>query len=194
VHIGPVFGDQGLDAWSIESMFGEWVYYRVLQPTDGLMAVANGWTLDSTFRFASSGWGLISFSTGAWRYRLLVEMKSDGSLTFWDRDSLIYILPEAGYTYQSFSIEYSAADQVAALWVSGVGLVGTLHGSSYVSPPGVVFGNVQGGAHILWNEMTLTIIPEPLAVALATGLVVLLAAGALRYRRRRGCGGHLSKL
>src|SRR5690606_39174961 len=106
-----------------------------------------------------------------------------GDIRIFSVSDFIYTFVGGGHDYHEYSLIYDAVDEIAALWITGIGHVADIP-SGPVLPDGMVsFGAWSGHTH--WNEVTLTIVPEPAMVALLFGLGVMVFVGGVRWRRRK---------
>jgi hypothetical protein len=189
--VGPVFGDHGVDAWSLFSpSASDLVYYRRSCSEAETQLLSQGWTLSMTLRilapegepagnfvqFGSSGLG---FFSSAYFSR---QPDGDPRVRFgWET----YDLEGLGDGYHTYQLRYAADTGLTSFSVDGSLLVGGLSGGADLSNPVLSWGLAQrppgGPAASNWREVTLSAIPEPSAA----GLLALGLGGVLAARRQR---------
>lgn len=186
--VGPVVDDIGRDSWAIEAPLGGGgtpSYRYDLSSAEQQAALSQGWRLFGRMRFAEDGIGVLRFVTGQQDFFLSFWLRENGNIEIWDVDELSYTLTQAGQEYHEYEIVYDAVDQVASLWIGGVGRVAYLSGRGSSAETFITFGVGQGSTRVHWNAVSFSIVPEPAAVGLFIGGVVLVLAGTLRRRRMK---------
>lgn len=188
-EVGPVFEDFDRDAWSIrlQSQTEYGAYEHALTERERQDAATFGWELSVTLRFLSfpDVWGNgVYFYTGAHRFSMEFFTDSDGTL--WISDSLSggdYRFEGGDDDYHRYTLVYDPLAELARLWVDGVDSEFDFRPRNSGSDASFRFGAGQVVTHAHWNEVSLTIIPEPATVALVAGILAL--AGAVVYRPKR---------
>lgn len=186
-QVGPVFNDQGFDAWSINTLnSNDTPTYRYdLLPNEQQAATENGWEFSVRMRFVELGFASLRFQTGTRNYWVALGLNESGDITVWD-GGLVYTFEGGGSDYQEYSVLFDSIDQTASLWIAGVGQVADLSGGFSTEEQAFFVGFGVGHqirSHVHWNEATLAIIPEPTSYSiLLSGAVIL----TVLFVRRRG--------
>ena len=96
----------------------------------------------------------------------------------------VFVLTNAGSTYNNYQLIYNATEDAASLWVNGTKELNNITGNlEYGGSWGLFWGEFQGpssGSQANWNLVSLEATPEPSAMSL-----ILLGSGVLIYVRKR---------
>jgi hypothetical protein len=189
----PVMGDLGLNAWSVNlnSQGDIAVYSKTLTAQQQADAAASGWILSLTLRvlqpFNSPNYGIAGdFYTGTKYFSLLFGAESDGDPIV-RVGGIEYDLDGAGSGYHTYQLRYDAGTGLASLWVDGSHLANT---AGSLNPSTALFRwgcgqNPVGIINANWNEVSLTIVPEPSTLALVGLGGFFFVVHLLRRRRSR---------
>lgn len=187
-QLGPVTGDMGFDAWSIDvnsgSEFGFYTYFLSSQEQQSVSSL--GWLLSVRLRMVevpdSGGAMLARFYTGSTLFSLYFGAEADGDAFVQTAPSgaggSLYVLDGTGGGYHQYDLHYDPVASSAVLSVDGVDRITGLVGVPLNSSPRVDFGGGQGVTHANWNQFALETIPEPNA-----GALLIVGAAAMAYRR-----------
>ncbi len=187
-QLGPVFDDQGFDAWSIKDSrpSGYTFYQYALLPEETESASIHGWMMSANMRFVELGDSRLDLMTASNGFTFYLTLKSNGDIVVSHRQVVLYTIEGGGNDYHEFSLVYDVEDTTVSLWIDGsLRLTNIFESTNYSAPTSVLFGNGGPHGHTHWNEFTFAAIPEPATVALLSGLGALVFVGALRWRERK---------
>lgn len=193
-EIGPVFDDLGRDAWMIKSNSPQEAveYQAFFTDQDREDAIAHGWELSATVRFIdvseSQNAQSLGFDTGSEAFWLTFFTDLNGVLRVSDRRGTSYSLEDSDGGYHSFKLEYDTLTAAASLWVDGAESGLEFLSDVSTNQRMLRLSTGEGPDHAHWNEVTFRIIPEPMTVALLTGLSALFFVGIVRWRKRKAAG------
>jgi hypothetical protein len=188
--VGPT-NNLGHDAWWVFSG-GDVVAYRYLfsaaeqrrlERADAILAV--------TMRIQgfpnTAHTAAMAFYHGNEAFWIGLDMQADGDPLIRTRSSLapIWAYEGGGSGYHDYEFRYHADTDTASLWVDGLERVNDINGDPGFAGWGVFWGSPGQGlaGSSYWNDVSLTVIPEPSSLAVA-GLGVLCLCGRLLRDRR----------
>jgi len=187
---GPVSGDMGLDAWSVDSTGGYYNHRFTVGAAEVTDANSNGWLLSMTLRLVDApdamdfGVSADYVSSGG-IFRIGFGTQADGDpIVGLDTDSGVTLFEfEGGGTgYHNYQIHYDPTTGSATLSIDGTVRLSGWTGRTGPAPSLLNFGS-YGPGHANWNEFTFSSVPEPGAAVLAG---IACGLGAMR-RRRSAC-------
>lgn len=180
--VGPVTGDQGLDAWFIQGGGPATVFYsRGLSSEERAQLAGTDWTISLTLRLVQSpetyANSFLRFATGSEIFLLAFGSESDGDpfVRTYDANPA-YILDGGANKYHDYQLRYNALNATADLWVDGVKRLNDVPSRSS-SQSVLEWGVGQGDfTRANWNQVSLSVIPEPSSFALCLCGSLLLAS------------------
>jgi hypothetical protein len=185
-QLGPVYHDQGFDAWSTRLASG-------ISYGDSLLNLSGlSWMLSVNLRGVEDGLSRFAFSAGVdsgqYRFGLFFGSAANGDpIVAVSGASLspALVLQGAGSTYHNYQLAYDAGLGTAQLWVDGVERFGDIAGAQGFSPTVTFGGNSQNPAALQanWNLVSVEIIPEPSSMVLFVFGGVLFGIGLFRKNR-----------
>jgi len=186
-QVGGITNDLGFNAWSTTVANSSVSYYSSIEDLTGL-----NWELTGTLRIINSpnqqGGGFdIDLMTSSEQYELVFGSIANGDpyvIAVGSSTSPVYVLNNAGSTYNTYQLLYDAASDSADLYINGVEQMEDIVGDTYFEfPPQPQLswggGNQGSTSQANWNMVSLEIVPEPLAIFL-----LFLGGGVFIYVRR----------
>jgi hypothetical protein len=185
-QVGGITNDLGFNAWSTTVANSSVSYYCSIENLTGL-----DWELTGTIRIVSSntipGVFNLYLSTGLEQFEVKIGSDANGNpivAALGSSLSPVYVLNNAGSTYNTYQLLYDAASDTADLYINGVEQMEDIVGDTYFEfPPQPQLswggGNQGPTSQANWNMVSLEIVPEPLAIFL-----LFLGGGVFIYVRR----------
>lgn len=189
----PIAGDLGLDAWSLRAGSDEDIaFYRKKLSLQAVSALASGWTLSLTLRVlspvGSTEGNMASLSTSKEAFVLGFGRQSDGDPILQFGNS-VFTFENTGPGYHTYQLVFDAERQVVDLWFDGAVFAAGLSGAPNPSAAQLAWGIGQHPPGIIavshWNEVSLSVVPEPSSLIMLVLGGGLLWAGRCRRMRRR---------
>lgn len=187
-QVGAVINDLGFNAWSTTVANSSVGYGCSIEDLTGL-----SWELTGTLRIINSpnqqGGGFnIDLMTASEQYELVFGSIANGDpyvRVVGSSLSPVYILNNAGSTYNTYQLLYDAASDTADLYINGAEQLENIAGGTYSEfplSPSLSFGGGNQGptSQANWNLVSLETTPEPSTVSL-----IMFGGGVLIYIRNR---------
>jgi len=191
---GPVIGDLGHDAWSIDLDGGVAIYRHFLTVAEQTNAASAGWTMSLRLRVVEFPVtypqdGMIArFYTGTRLFSLVFGAESDGDPVVHADESSgtrSFALDDSGIGYHDYVLTFDPGAGTAALFVDGVEQADDLIGRPLGSAARFDWGGGQTTAHANWNEASLAIVPEPSTLAMIGAGIPCVLRGVRRRQNHR---------
>ncbi len=181
--VGPVFGDLGVDAWSISAAAA--FYTTSLTTEQQTLIAANDWTMSLNLRIVTNS-SFASIRTGAGGFILHLYSQSDGDPIVSTLHGLSYALEGGGPGYHNYALNYSVSSGTASLWIDGVERLSGIAASSAYTGTTFDWGITQSlFSTANWNLVSLSVVPEPSSLALCLCGGWLLTAYQLHRRVKK---------
>ena len=206
---GPLTGDLGLDAWSIDdnltTIGSNWFYTQSPDAAQNSQASTNGWTLRARLRVVDSpdavgnaGSIILEYANGVTDYRLALGAEADGDpiVLLWDggvssdgttATGTSFTLQGGGSGYHLYELVYKPVAGAADLFIDGVLRVSNFTGVASSTFNRVAWGSASSSdtGQSNWNlvEWEVTAVPLPAALPLFLGGLLGLRAVSSLSRR-----------
>ncbi|WP_367873320.1 PEP-CTERM sorting domain-containing protein [Luteolibacter sp. Populi] len=185
---GPITGDFGQSAWSVDSSGGNYNHRFSLDPAAEADANTNGWLLNLNLRLVdipdAMDFGVYAdYATNSGIFQIGFGTQADGDPIIGlntDSGFITYAFEGGGAGYHNYQIAFNPAISAATLSIDGTLRLSGWTGRVGPAPTILNFGSFAAG-HANWNEFTFSSVPEP-----SVGILAGIACGLGLSRRRRG--------